>query len=701
MYLNISKRICISLYLKGLWLTVCLCAFFSEGNSQTWNFKAPDSLISAVAATTGSKKADALNRLAQQTLLFSTTRAVPIVKAALRLTNEIHYQKGEADALENLALLIFKRGDFRKAIQLMNSAARIYKLNKNYEAHINCLILEASYYEFINDKGKILDTYLEALNASKEIGRLDLVSKSESYLGRHFMKTGDKTNARAYIGKARMNSIKSKNKVASWYAMYATALYNGSQKQYRKAINDATIALRTIPSANENQSRMSVLSSIGDFYLESKKHDSAFLYYNKAIKQCEILNDAGAMATLFTRKAHIFQLEQKLDSALAFQHFALKLRQLQGNITLTGSSLTNIGILYALMHDYPTALNYYDQGLAIAKQTGYLNYIQFNYKRLYDLYLSEGNYKKAIDYNLLLSAINDSILHNETRMKFSRIQSRFDDEQKQKAIEFLTKENDIQKLKINQTRFMIYILGALLILLIAIGVLLNIQAKLNARHRQMESEQKLLRSQMNPNFIFNALVSIQSFIYNNESDKAAKYLTRFARLIRLVLSNSREEFVTLRREIDMLENYLSLQKMRFENKFEYALIVDPLLDPEFIKIPPMLAQPFLDNAIELGIFGMNQPGFIELSILENDHNIIFQVFDNGNMRQNNQVKSENIHKSDALQITKERIKHLNHKHASKITFSIIQLKDKNDQVSGTIASLVIPEKRFSPILTRT
>jgi hypothetical protein len=696
---NKHSQIFITYVRKDIWLAVVFFILLSAANAQTWKLKAPEHMLSAVKTSTGHEKADALNLLAKQTILFSISAAVPIVDEALHLAISLHYDKGEADAIENNALLFFRKGDFHKAIKLMNHAAQIYKRNNYHEAFINCLILEAGYFEFVDDKGEITATYIQALNAAKEIGRLDLESKTEGYFGQYLLKTGDRINAWTYLSQAMASSKKSKNNTAIGNAIYGMALYHGSDKQYQKAIHYLRMAFHKVSSANENPDKMTVFSSMGDFFAACNENDSAFLYYHKALHLGILFNDAGRMASTYTRIAHVLQQEQNLDSALYYQKIALNLRHKQGNRTLTGSSLTNIGIIYAQKRDFNRALSYYKQGLALAKKTGYQKYIQFNYQCLYKLYLAQNNYQKAIEYNLLLSSINDSILSNETRQKFTRIQARYESEQKQKAIGFLTKENDIQKLKINQTRFMIYILGALLILIIVIGVLLDMHAKLNTRHLQMISEQKLLRSQMNPHFIFNALVSIQGFIYNNESETAARYLTRFARLIRLVLSNSREEFITLQREIDMLENYLALQKMRFKNKFDYTFIVDPGLDTEFINIPPMLAQPFLENAIEQGIFGMTKSGYIEVSILASNHNILIQVEDNGNMREINlaqQVKTVDSAKPDALRITKERIRQLNHKHALKIIFSTNELKDENNQITGTIAMLLIPENRMAP-----
>jgi LytS/YehU family sensor histidine kinase len=193
---------------------------------------------------------------------------------------------------------------------------------------------------------------------------------------------------------------------------------------------------------------------------------------------------------------------------------------------------------------------------------------------------------------------------------------------------------------------------------------------------------------MNPHFIFNALIAIQSFIFKNESSEAAHYITSFARLIRLVLSNSREEFVTLNREIDTMSNYLSLQKMRFVNKFDYSLVVDPDLETDLIKIPPMLAQPFVEDSIEQGIFDKGWPGRIVVNICEKDNNILIEVLDNSIGR----TKDKESNEFPATRLTEERIANLNHKHQRKIRLHLTDLFDENRKPCGTKVLLIIPEQ---------
>ncbi len=114
-------------------------------------------------------------------------------------------------------------------------------------------------------------------------------------------------------------------------------------------------------------------------------------------------------------------------------------------------------------------------------------------------------------------------------------------------------------------------------------------------------KQRLLRSQMNPHFIFNSLSGIQNFIVTEKSTKASIYLSKFATLVRNILDSSVKEYVTLEKEIATIENYLELQKVRYAGKFEFSIKTDDAIDPESTMIPPMLAQPFIENAIEHGI----------------------------------------------------------------------------------------------------
>jgi len=213
--------------------------------------------------------------------------------------------------------------------------------------------------------------------------------------------------------------------------------------------------------------------------------------------------------------------------------------------------------------------------------------------------------------------------------------------------------------------------------------------------RNLELEQKLLRSQMNPHFIFNSLTSIQNYIYKEKPELAASYLGKFAKLMRLILENSRQEYIPFSKEIETLQLYLELQKVRFADKFDFQIIIDPLIDQDEVSIPPMFAQPFIENSLEHGIVHKSEQGRIKISFSLQDDYILFEVEDNGIGRAkaaqiNKALKTG--HHSYATTITEERLALIHEKSSLKEMVSIVDVLDEMNEVSGTKASFNIPYK---------
>jgi len=210
-------------------------------------------------------------------------------------------------------------------------------------------------------------------------------------------------------------------------------------------------------------------------------------------------------------------------------------------------------------------------------------------------------------------------------------------------------------------------------------------------------EQKALRLQMNPHFIFNSLNSIQCFIINNDSDKATLYLAKFAQLMRLILSNSRESFVPVKDEMKALVYYMDIEKLRFDNKFDYKIIIDPEIDEDFIGIPPMIIQPYVENAILHGIIHKHDRGNIFISLTLQLETILCIVEDNGVGREKAmEIKNQSglEHKSRGMIITKDRLEILNKQLKGHISVNVIDLVDNNENPKGTKVEIIIPFKEI-------
>jgi ligand-binding sensor domain-containing protein/putative methionine-R-sulfoxide reductase with GAF domain len=219
---------------------------------------------------------------------------------------------------------------------------------------------------------------------------------------------------------------------------------------------------------------------------------------------------------------------------------------------------------------------------------------------------------------------------------------------------------------------------------------------LQMQNRLAEEKLTALRSQMNPHFIFNCLNSIQQFILNGQVDNANKYLSQFSRLIRLVLQYSENNFISLEEEINMLQLYLSLEKTRFGDSFEYKINVEEDLDTDEIKIPNLMIQPFVENAIWHGLMHKEGNRRIHISFqLKEDQFIICEVTDNGIGRKKaaeiKNAKSLDIkHNSKGMQLIKDKIDILKQQFKSDVSIEIADVTNINDETDGTSVIIKLP-----------
>ena len=220
------------------------------------------------------------------------------------------------------------------------------------------------------------------------------------------------------------------------------------------------------------------------------------------------------------------------------------------------------------------------------------------------------------------------------------------------------------------------------------------QKKLQLEKDVVELEQKALRLQMNPHFIFNALNSIQSQIGTDNEQTARYYLAKFSRLMRQILDNSRNTLISLEEEVNTLENYLLIEKFCNGDRFDYKISVESNIEKDYIKIPPMLLQPFVENAIKHGLkYIEGKRGLIEINFVEKKSFLECSVTDNGIGRvrseELNKVSKETYHKSTALLVTQERLDLLNGDKNIQ-SLEIIDLYDEQRNASGTKIVIRIP-----------
>ncbi|MEO1628310.1 MAG: histidine kinase [Bacteroidota bacterium] len=241
------------------------------------------------------------------------------------------------------------------------------------------------------------------------------------------------------------------------------------------------------------------------------------------------------------------------------------------------------------------------------------------------------------------------------------------------------------------------LLGGLLVIFILLTIFFvtGQRSKIKLLRTRMEllrTRMEALRSQMNPHFISNSLNAIDSLVNQNRNEEASEYIIDFSRLCRLVLANSKKKWISLQVELETIGYYLSLEKLRMKNKLTYELKVGEYLDQKKIMVPPMLLQPFIENAIIHGIQNKHSPGKLLISIAQLDHNLLeCHIEDDGVGRNKARaLRQESIleHVSYGIHITQERIDSAQQMEGSSI--QIIDLYDPAGVASGTRVVLKIP-----------
>ncbi|HEX5668164.1 MAG TPA: histidine kinase, partial [Chitinophagaceae bacterium] len=379
-----------------------------------------------------------------------------------------------------------------------------------------------------------------------------------------------------------------------------------------------------------------------------------------------------------------------------------------------------LGEAYAGKKDFKTALKYARIGMGYANTTNDKKGKVEGYDLMSRIHHELGNNDSAYLYVKSYVALKDSVQNNQFRWRLNYYKKGAEVARSEARIGLLIKDNQIKEQQLKQQEtFRKFLIGLLLALVFA-GVFIFRNLALKRKNdklkqaqevhefkiRQLESqriqtelerqaaelEMQALRAQMNPHFIFNCLSSINRFILKNESKTASNYLTRFSRLIRMVLINSTKQMITLEDDLQMLRLYLEMEQMRFKDSFEFSITFQNVIDDDNIFMPPLLIQPFCENAIWHGLMHMDGPGKLEISLgLEN--NILHcTITDDGVGRAKaEEIKSKSAEKEKSLglKITTDRLALLNKEKGVNTSYKIEDLYDENGNAAGTRVELMI------------
>ena len=360
-----------------------------------------------------------------------------------------------------------------------------------------------------------------------------------------------------------------------------------------------------------------------------------------------------------------------------------------------------IGNAYALQKDYINAIPYYEKSIEEADDKEDLIVKKDATKKLSDLFVDTGNYQKALEtFKLILKLLTNYILkENKSCLKQTDLDETL--VSKQNRITSLESDRELNESLVDSRnknqQIIIYALIAGILLLTVMAFVMYKYIK-QQRFANNLLALKSLRSQMNPHFIFNALNSVNSFIASNDERTANKYLSDFSHLMRSVLENSEEDFIPLQKEIELLDLYTKLEHFRFKDKFDYSIIVDDAVNVSEYQIPPMLLQPYIENAVWHGLRYKTEKGHLYISIDKKSSNeITISVSDDGIGRERSKaLKTEHQKKqnSKGMGNIKKRVAILNEMYKDKVDVFIDDYQNEDDAGTKVVVTL---KKRLDEI----
>ncbi len=679
-------------------VSLLLISFICEGLAQKFlwtDIYNVDSLLVILPGQSGEERINTLNHLAVSLYFEEFNAAKKYTEEARNLAMELDYQKGVTDAYMNFGHMYLYKGDYVIAGNYVNEAIRICeKLDqKNILAKLYLNLATGHNYARNYEKGIeygniALNIYREPLEGSRIVGSMRDTINARMSLGTSYRALG-KLNKALKIYTENLLAADDFNMGITERVLHLILI--GRQYYYLGKTDSAKVYMEkalAFPDDNQNVEALKYqpLSYLGDLHLSAGNIDSALFFKQKAF---DWYDEKGFLYwAMFVSNQLGLIYFNKSDINAAEKYYNQTERLFQESI-INNAWYKHDSLKYVVT----SGTNLY--GPIIPKHMKEMMWIEGKrmYSKLYQISKLKNRTEQALKYHIAYFNASDTLNRLQRTRETMELQTKYETESKEEQIESLSQENAFQELKLKQSRLFLFGLSGLVILVVILAIVLIRQNKLRNLQQNLLLQQKLFRSQMNPHFIFNSLASIQHFIIKQDSKKASIYLSRFSELVRSILESSTREYIAFEKELSTIENYLELQRVRFPDKFDYSIQVDEKIDAEGVLIPPMLAQPFIENSIEHGIKHKKSKGNIFIRFTLKNNMIVFKVEDDGVGREKAKeilYKYNKEHKSLATAITRERIQVLNKKHKKKITFHILDLKNAENEPSGTLVKIEIP-----------
>ncbi|HEU5164248.1 MAG TPA: histidine kinase [Chitinophagaceae bacterium] len=664
------------------------------------NYIKIDSLKKRLPSLNGIEKIDCLNALCQEywwpPRKKTQSDSVSVwAHLAYQQAADLNYKPGIASSLLALGVEEVYKSNFLSAEKYLSQSLSMFELLNNDLGVGWCNVwLGQSLYNKSDFKSA-----LTCLKKSAYIfqikGEWDGEAKASAWMGLTFAILGNYDSSYFYCSE----SVRLRQKMSDYGCAAASLMNMGHLYQIAGSNADALDYFResfnySIQKGVDVNNSTFYFEAFGNVFRALNSLDSSYYYLQRAV-QIDTNNKMSRISF-----AETLLKKNNYDSALRIFLQPVEQFRKENNNWALMRTLLDIAKAYHGKDRDKEALPYALESLSMSQLAGTKQYVLEAYKLLPELYKPLGKKDTAYAYLQRYVALKDSVLNKQFLWNLSNYKEKEDFKRQTDELTLLDKENKLKEDKLKQETKLKWILiaGLLIAALSGLMIVKNLALKrkndkLASMHRQAELQQHVtelemqaLRAQMNPHFIFNCLNSINRFILKNETEAASNYLTKFSRLIRMALTHSKKDFISLEDELEMLKLYLDMERLRFKDAFEYSITFKNSIDTGNVFVPPLLLQPFAENAIWHGLMHKDGHGHLDIELRVDNRLLTCTITDDGVGRNKAaEIKSRSAEKSKSmgLQITSERLALLNKETDQPTLFNIEDIINEDGKPAGT------------------
>lgn len=556
------------------------------------------------------------------------TKEIVAESSKLKKAVDTKNESAEADSYYNIGETYFNSGNFPKSEEYFIKSKNIY--------------------EKLNDKQ----------NFEKVTRKLAQSQESQNKL----KAAAGNYEAASNVGYSKAKKMQNSND--------ASRLKSGSPVMRMDAIQNNI----QISEKENNKEDLAIgYSQMADVNIENKNIPKAEENLNNAYKISK--EQAPQQALAINQKLTDLYVENKnFDKAIEAKKSVLKEDFVKDNSQKKVEQIQELAEIYIKKNDPKEAIVLLKNAYDIALNKGHTLEAQKSVQKLDSLYnISENTDASVQLYRDFLGKLPDLVSKDR-----SLVDNKILEDTEQKISQLLQEKKLKDELIRKKNLFNYSLIGALVILIGLMFFIFRTLKKVQIKNKKIALQS--LRREMNPHFIFNSLNSVNHFIATNNELEANQYLTKFSKLMRGVMENSTEDFIPFQQELDLLQNYLALEKTRFADKFDYEIEVDENLNTQSLKVPGMLIQPFLENAIWHGLRYRTEKGFLSLKFEKNNDSLNIFIEDNGiGIEESKKQKTEHqkSRKGRGMKNTLERIALLNDLYKKNISSEINDKPNSN------------------------